>query len=162
MIHLASDEEDTDMDRPPVVKEIVSDIVGEFAHKSYFVHLRDGCYYHYSSDKIYGLVRDRPELGPLIWRHRTDSVFENAEVAPLLEYGYEIHFNSGKIYWGNARVDRYRGVDAVKSLCREFKPPAALTRQVSQGSKAVVNLRTGMKPVVDSNMGMGPADLNMA
>ena len=84
----SSDEEDADMDRPvAVVEEIVSDIVGEFAHKSYFVHLRDGCYYHYPSDKIYGLVRDRPELGPIIWRDRTDSVFENAEVAPLLESG---------------------------------------------------------------------------
>ena len=51
------------------------------------------------------MVRDRPELNPpprIIWRYRTDSDNENTEVAPLMELGYELHFNSGKLYFGNA------------------------------------------------------------
>ena len=45
----------------PVVVEI-SDIVGQFAHRSYFVQLRDSNFYHYPTDKIYTLIVVRPEL----------------------------------------------------------------------------------------------------
>ena len=58
-IHLS--DEDTDMDRP-VVEAIVSDIVGYLAHKSYILQLNDSLYYHYTTDKIYELVTDRPAL----------------------------------------------------------------------------------------------------
>ena len=103
----SSDEEDVIMTSEPEVVEI-SDIVGQLAHKNYFVQLCDGNFYHYPTDKIYGLIMVRPEMEspPMIWKRIvTDSEFENgAEVAPLWESGFEIHFNSGKIYCGNARV----------------------------------------------------------
>ena len=54
-------------------------------------------------------------------------------------------------------MDRYRGVD-VKALCKEFKAVAALPRQVSHGSKKGVNLKAGMKPVVESNVAWRPED----
>ena len=40
----------------------ISDIVGQIAHRSYFVQLRDGNFYHYPTDKIYTLIVVRPEL----------------------------------------------------------------------------------------------------
>ena len=120
----SSADEDVDMDRP-VVEEEKSDIVGVLAHKSYFLQLRDGSYYHFPSDKIYELIRERPELGSLIWRHKSDSIYEKAEVAPLLGDDFVLHFNSGKLYFGNARVDRYKGVDLM-ALRQEFKPTKPL------------------------------------
>ena len=57
----SSDEEDVIMTSEPEVVEI-SDIVGQFAHRSYFVQLRDGNFYHYPTDKIYTLIVVRPEL----------------------------------------------------------------------------------------------------
>ena len=156
----SSDEEDVIMTSEPEVVEI-SDIVGQLAHRSYFVQLLDGNFYHYPTDKIYTLIVVRPELEqPMLWERVTDSVYENAEVAPLFESGFQIHFNSGKIYSGNARVDRYRGVD-VNALCKEFKAVAALPRQVSHGSKVGVNLKAGMKPVVESNVAWRPEDSNI-
>ena len=57
-------------------------------------------------------------------------------------------------------MDRYRGVN-VKALCRVFKVVAPLHRQVSHGSKVGVNLKTGMKPVVESNVAWIPEDSNI-
>ena len=158
----SSDEEDEDviMTSEPEITEI-SDIVGDLAHKNYFVQLCDGNYYHYPTDKIYTLSVVRSDLEePMLWKRVTDSVYENAEVAPLIESGFQLHFNSGKIYSGNARVDRYRGVN-VKALCSEFKVVAPLHRQVSQRSKVVVNLKAGMKPAVESNVAKRPEDSNI-
>ena len=112
------EEEDSNMDRPveveiSVEEEIKSDVVGQYGFKSYFLQLMDLKWYHYPTDRIYSLMRDKLNL-PLIWRLRTDSDFENADMAPLREAGYHLHFASGKVVdCGNARVDRYHGVDAV-------------------------------------------------
>ena len=81
------------MTSEPEVVEI-TDIVGQLAHKNYFVQLCDGNYYHYPTDKIYMLSVVRSGLEqPMLWKRVTESVYENAEVAPLFERGFQIHFN---------------------------------------------------------------------
>ena len=55
------EEEDSDMDRP-VEDAILSDVVGQYGSKSYFLQLHNLLWYHYPTDKFYGLVLDRVQL----------------------------------------------------------------------------------------------------
>ena len=80
------EEEDSNMDRPVEVEilvedEIKSDVVGQYGSKSYFLQLILLKWYHYPTDRIYGLVRDKLNLPLISAFSKSESVLNRHNMA---------------------------------------------------------------------------------